>query len=120
MTGAIRAIMLRHGLLVALTAMVGGASGRWGPGGVAVGGAAMGLAVAAYGAALGVVLRRSSGALAMILLFAKFLAFLGLGWLVLGGSMRGPDPLGFAVGVTCFPIATVWGALSVRGIDGAL
>ena len=28
--------------------------------------------------------------------------------------------LGVAAGVTCFPIATVWGALSVRGIDGAL
>lgn len=120
MSGVVRSVARWHvGLAVAATAL--GAGTQWfGPGGTLLGAAAMGLALWAYGAVLAVVLRRGSPRLAMVLLSAKFLAFLGLGWLALGASRQGPDPLGFAVGVTCFPMATVIGALRTRGTDGAL
>jgi hypothetical protein len=54
--------------------------------------------------------------LAIVLLFAKLLLFLALGWLVLGsGRAHGLDPGGFVLGVTCFPAAAVWEAVRVRG-----
>jgi hypothetical protein len=46
------------------------------------------------------------------MLFVKFLAFLGLGWLVFAASdAYRPDPLGFVVGVSCMPVAAVWEAI---------
>lgn len=80
----------------------------------------MALTVVAYGAALGLVMRRGSRRLAITLLFAKFCGFLGLGWWAITATQHGPDPLGFAVGVTCFPFATIVGVLRARGIDGTL
>ena len=68
---------------------------------------------------------RCSGAAARALpfgiLFVKLLAFLGLGWLVFAASETcRPDPLGFAVGVTCLPVAAVWEAMRARRTtDGA-
>jgi hypothetical protein len=49
-------------------------------------------------------------------LFAKLAAVLGLGWLAFASGRGRPDPLGFALGVTCFPAAVVWDA--VRGRKG--
>lgn len=111
--------MQRHFLLVALAA-VGGMGFGLGPGGVLVGGGVMGLVVWGYGKALGALMGRGSRHLAMIFPFAKFLTLLGLGWLALSGTTHVPDPLGFAVGVTCFPVAVVWGTLRARGLDGTL
>jgi hypothetical protein len=117
----IREILVCHMVVVAAVASWAAWTGRLGPGGVLAGGGVMAFTVIAYGAVLGAVLRRGSRRLAMILLFAKFLLFLGLGWWAFVGTTRtGPDALGFAVGVTCFPAAVVWGALRARGIDGTL
>ena len=83
--------------------------------GVVVGGAAIGVSSLLYAAVFLAVLRRGSGRLAVGILSVKFVAFLGLGWLVFAASEAyRPDPLGFVVGVTCMPMAAVWEAMRAR------
>ena len=107
---------MRHWTLVALAASASGAAGRPGVGGVVVGGGIMGLSVLLYSVGLRALLQRAGPRLAIALLFAKLLAFLGLGWWVFAsGREHCPDPIGFAVGLTCFPAAAVWEAMRVRG-----
>jgi hypothetical protein len=101
---------------VAVSALAFLSSGRGGAGGVVVGGAAIGLSVLIYSAGLGLLLRRARPRLAIGLLSVKLLAFLGLGWLAFAsGREHRPDPIGFAVGITCFPAAAVWEAMRTRG-----
>ncbi len=104
--------------LLATVATVAALTGRPGVGGVLLGGAAIGLALTAYAAALGAVLRRGSRRLAIGLLSAKLLAFLGLGWFAFHAGAYAPDPIGFALGVSCLPAAAVWEALATRRIGG--
>jgi hypothetical protein len=53
--------------------------------------------------------------LAFGILFVKVALFLGLGWLVFEASEAyRPDPVGFALGVSCMPVAAVWEAVRVR------
>jgi len=85
-------------------------------GGVLLGGGAIGLSVLLYAVALRALLGRVGPRLAIGLLFVKLLAFLGLGWWAFtSGREHRPDPIGFAVGLTCFPVAAVWEAMWVRG-----
>jgi hypothetical protein len=50
------------------------------------------------------------------MLFVKLAAFLGLGWVLFAsGVEHRPDPIGFALGLTCFPAAAVWEAMRARG-----
>jgi len=85
-------------------------------GGVLLGGGAVGLSVLLYAVALRALLGRVGPRLAIGLLFVKLLAFLGLGWCAFtSGREHRPDPIGFAVGLTCFPVAAVWEAMRVRG-----
>jgi len=90
-------------------------SGRLGVGGVLLGGGAIGFSLFAYQSAMSVLLKPERSRLAIGLLSVKLLAFLGLGWMAFtSGRDHRPDPLGFAAGLTCFPIAAVWEALRVR------
>jgi hypothetical protein len=106
-------LQARHWCLVATAALVAAIAGRPGIGGTLLGGVMMGLSVALYGALVGLVVVGGRRRLAIGLLFAKLAAFLGLGWLAFASGSERPDPIGFALGVTCFPIAVVWHA--VRG-----
>jgi hypothetical protein len=109
-------IQIHHWLLVAGAALVCLAIRRPGVGGVILGGAAIGGAVLVYATALQLLVRRRRSRLAIGLLFVKLLAFLGLGWFAfVSGSEHRPDPIGFVVGITCFPAAAVWEAMRVRG-----
>lgn len=109
-------IQTRHWVLVAAATMLAALAGAPGPGGVAVGGATIGLSLALYATLFKAALWGGRRRLAIGLLFGKLAAFLGLGWLAFtSGSVR-PDPLGFAIGVTCCPAAIVWEA--VRGRKG--
>ena len=107
-------LQARHWSLVVI--MTGAAA--WfrvpGPGGVAVGGAMMGLSLALYVALFRLVVVGGQRRLAIGLLFAKLVAFLGLGWMAFASGSMQPDPLGFAFGVTCCPIAVVWDTLRAR------
>lgn len=109
-------LLLRHGGLVALASGVSVVAGRPGLGGVLLGGGVIGLSVIIYAVGLRTLLRGASPRLAIALLFVKLAAFLGLGWLAFAaGRAHRPDPIGFAVGITCFPAAAVWEALRARG-----
>jgi len=105
----------RHWLLVGATASASLALGHPGSGGVLLGGGAIGLSVLLYAAGLGSLIRRTRPRLAIGVLFVKLLALVGLGWLAFTSrhALR-PDPIGFAVGLTCFPVAAVWEAVSTR------
>lgn len=101
---------------MALAAGVAAAFGRPGAGGVVLGGGVIGLSVLLYVIGLGAVLRRGRPRLAIGVLFVKLLAFLALGWFAFAaGEHVRPDPIGFAVGLTCFPVAAVWEAMRARG-----
>ena len=117
MTGraSLSRIQVHHWLLVAGAALVSLATGRPGVGGVIVGGAAIGGAVLVYATALRLLVGPRRSRLAIGLLFVKLLAFLGLGWFAFWGAERRPDPIGFVIGITCFPAAAVWEAMRVRG-----
>ena len=108
-------VQIRHWVLVgslAALAAVWARSHLWG---IVLGGGAVGLSLLLYAAGFAVVLRRGSTRLAIGILFVKLVAFLGLGWLVFSASQKlRPDPLGFAVGVSCMPVAAVWEAVRAR------
>jgi hypothetical protein len=109
-------LQVRHWTLVVAATAAAAVIGVPGPGGVAIGGAIMGLSIALYTTLFQLAVRGGRRRLAIGLLFGKLAAFLGLGWLIFtSGSVR-PDPLGFAIGVTCCPAAVVWEA--VRGRKG--
>lgn len=110
-------IQARHWALAGV-AVVGAAAvgGRTVVGGVVAGAALISLSTVVYAAATRVLLREAGARLAIGLLFVKLAAFLGLGWLLLtSGSEHRPDPIGFVVGLTCFPAAAVWEAMRIRG-----
>jgi hypothetical protein len=109
-------LQLRHWGLVAAAAALSAAAGWPGAGGVVLGGAAIGGSVVLYAGGVHLLVRRPRPRLAIGLLFVKLLAFLGLGWLAFAsGREYRPDPIGFAVGITCFPAAAVWEAMRTRG-----
>jgi hypothetical protein len=109
-------VQARHWSLVAVVGTVAALAGRPGVGGVILGGSVIGLSVLLYALGLRSLVQRTGPLLAIGLLFVKLAAFLGLGWLAFtAGNEHRPDPIGFAVGVTCFPAAAVWEALRARG-----
>lgn len=79
-----------------------------------MGGGAIGLSVLLYAVGLGPLVRRRPR-LAIGVLFVKLLTLVGLGWLAFTSrTVLRPDPIGFAVGLTCFPVAAVWEAVRSR------
>jgi len=100
-------------MLVAAAGAAATAGGRGG--GVLLGGGVIGLSVALYALALDGLVRRRRTRLAIGILFVKLAALLGLGSLALASRRFHPDPIGFAVGVSCFPAAAVWEAMRARG-----
>jgi hypothetical protein len=115
MRPSVERILRRHWLLVGGAAAAAAISARSHLWGVVVGGAAIGVSTLLYAAVFLAVLRRGSGRLAFGMLSVKFVAFLGLGWLVFAASEAyRPDPVGFVVGVSCMPVAAVWEAMRAR------
>jgi hypothetical protein len=112
MRPSIERVQLRHWLLVAVASAIAGVWARPRLWGVILGGAAIGVSTLLYVVIFLVAFRRRSGRLAFGAVFVKFLAFLGLGWLVFAASdTYRPDPVGFVVGVSCMPAAAVWEAI---------
>jgi hypothetical protein len=108
-------VQVRHWALVGSLAALAAVWARPHLWGIVVGGATIGLSLFLYAAGFTVVLRRASPRLAIGILFVKLVAFLGLGWLVFSASEElRPDPLGFAVGLSCMPVAAVWEAVRAR------
>jgi hypothetical protein len=109
-------LQARHWALTAIATATAWVLETPGAGGVALGGAMIGLSLALYAALFQVVVRGGRRRLAIGLLFGKLAAFLGVGWLTFVSGSERPDPLGFALGVTCCPVAVLWEA--VRGGKG--
>jgi hypothetical protein len=78
-----------------------------------MGGVAIGLSVLLTSAGLRAALQ-GGARLAIGMLSVKLLLLLGLWWLAFAKGVGRPDPIGFALGVSCFPISAVWEALRVR------
>ena len=90
--------------------------GRPGVGGVLLGGGLIGVSLLLYDFGVAALLRRTRPILAIALLFVKLLLLLGIAWwLFVAGAGSRPDPIGFALGLTCFPVAAVWEALKRHG-----
>jgi hypothetical protein len=115
-SASLRRLQVRHWALVGLAAVTSGILGGPGAGGVLLGGTAIGLSVLLYSAGLRAMVHRVRPRLAIGLLFVKLAALVGLGWLAFAaGRDRHPDPVGFALGLTCFPVAAVWESMRARG-----
>jgi hypothetical protein len=113
---SLKRLQLRHWALVALAASGFTAVGKPGAGAVLLGGGVIGLSTLVNLVGLRTIVTRARPRLAIALLSVKLLAFLGLGWLVFAWDREHrPDPIGFAVGITCFPAAAVWEAMRARG-----
>lgn len=113
---SLKGLQLRHWLLVFLATVGAAIAGQPGPGGVLLGGAFIAASVLIYAAGFRILVRRTGSQLAIGMLFVKLAAFLGLGWVLFAsGSEHRPDPIGFALGLTCFPAAAVWEAMRARG-----
>ena len=96
--------------------MASAVAGCPGAGGVLLGGTVIGASVLIYAAGFEALAHRTGSQLAIGMLFVKLAAFLGLGWLLFtSGVENRPDPIGFALGLTCFPAAAVWEAMRARG-----
>lgn len=104
---------MRHWGLVGASAVLLAPRGVPTATGVLVGGTVIGSSLLFYTLGLRAVLRWERPRLAIALLFVKLLLLLGLVWVVLGWGRARIDPAGFALGVSCFPVAAVWEA--VRG-----
>lgn len=103
-----------HWALVAAAAITAWAVGLPLAWGIVVGGTAVGLSTVVWAASLGLVMRGGRARLAVGIVFVKVAAVLALGWLALYGGAYRPDPVGFAIGVSCLPIAAVVEAIRVR------
>ena len=115
MAPSIDRILRHHWLLVATAAVASIFRDRATLWGVLAGGAVIGLSTLVYAVVFRAAVLRGRRRLAFGMLFVKFLAFLGLGWLVFAASEAyRPDPLGFTVGVNCMPVAAVWEAIRAR------
>lgn len=111
----LRRLQRRHWALVATCAALSELSGRPGAGGVLLGGSIIGLSVFLSAVGIDLLLQRTRVRLAIGLVSVKLLLLLGLGWLAFAAGVSSrPDPVGFALGLTCFPVAAVWEAMRGR------
>jgi hypothetical protein len=116
MTASLSRVQLRHWGLVVLAAAAVVGAGYPSAGAIILGGAVIGVSTLVTTVGFRAMLRRTGPRLAIALLSVKLLAFLGLAWVVFASDREHrPDPIGFAVGVTCFPAAAVWEAMRARG-----
>ena len=110
MTPSISRIQFRHWGLVAAAAALATSTRVVGVGGVLLGGTASWFSLGSFAALFGIVFTGRRVHLAIVILSVKLLAILGLTWFAFTARHQ-PDPLGFAVGVSCLPAAAVWEAL---------
>ena len=111
MRNDLQRILVRHWCLVAFMAVAVDAIRGYGAGGVFLGGGLIGLLVTLYETLYRAVVQNVRRRLAIGLLFGKVAAFAGLSWLAFTSKNLSIDPLAFAIGVTCLPMAVVWGGV---------
>jgi hypothetical protein len=85
-----------------------------GPLGVVVGTGLVITSLWLYAQLFEAVFRTGKRRLALGLTFVKLATFLALGWWAMSRGTGIIDPLGFAVGITCLPLAALWEALQTK------
>jgi hypothetical protein len=95
-------------------ALVCWATGWLAPGGVAAGATVVVISLWLYRQLFLAAIIQGRRRLAIGLSFVKLAGLLILGWWVFSGPTWAPDPVGFAVGVSCLPAAAVWEAFETR------
>lgn len=104
-----------HWALVGGVAIACGSADLVSPTSVVAGGAVAGALTAANAIAFRTAVRQRRAGVAFGLLGAKTALLLGLGWLAFAARPEyRPDPAGFAVGVTCLPLAALVEAWRAR------
>jgi hypothetical protein len=88
--------------------------GMGGPWGVMVGSGLVITSLWLYARLFEAVFRTGKRRLALGLTFVKLATFLALGWWAMSRGAGIIDPLGFAVGITCLPLAALWEALQTK------
>ena len=111
---SLRRMQQRHGLLVALVAGTTAAAGMPGSGSMLLGGIAIGLSTQLNAMGMRALIGKTGPRLAIGILSVKLLLLLGLGWLAFSSELRRPHPVGFALGVSCFPISALLEAFGAR------
>ena len=114
MAASAKRFQLTHWALVGLAAAAAWLAGKPWVWGILLGGGAIGLLTLIQAGTLTVMLRRGSTRLAVLIIAVKFAASLGLAWLALSAGDLRPNPVGFAIGLTCLPVAVVCEAIRAR------
>lgn len=83
--------------------------------GLGLGAGTVSLSLWLYARVFDAAVRTGRRRLALGLTFVKLAAFLALGWGVLVWGAGVVDPVGFALGVTCLPLAALWEGLRTKG-----
>lgn len=112
---SVRRIQLKIAALAVAGLGAAIAFGRPGPWGVLLGASVVLASLWLYALLFDAVFRTGRRRLALGLTFVKLGGFLALGWWAMSRGTGMIDPLGFALGVTCLPVAALWEALQVKG-----
>jgi hypothetical protein len=83
--------------------------------GIVVGAGFVSMSVWLYARLFDAAIRTGRRRLALGLTFVKLAAFLALGWVAMSWGAGSVHPLGFAIGVTCLPLAALWEAWRAKG-----
>jgi hypothetical protein len=113
-TPSVERVQLRVAALGAAAALLCWVTGWLGPGGVAGGAGAVLVSLWLYRRLFLAAIIQGRRRLAIGLSFVKLGALLILGWWAFSSPTWAPDPVGFAVGVSCLPAAALWEAYGTR------
>jgi hypothetical protein len=111
MNGTLSRVHVRHAILVLLTAAALAASRPARGVGAIVGGTIIAGSTLLNTLSFHFAVRRPNPRVAIGISSVKLLASLLLVWWVMTYAGWRPDPVGFAIGVACFPVAALWDAL---------
>lgn len=112
---SVEGVQRRLLVVAGVTTLVGAAAWPDRVGGILLGAAVVSTSLWLYGRLFDAAIRTGRRRLALGLTFVKLAAFLGLGWGALVWGAGRIDPIGFALGVTCLPLAATWEALRAKG-----
>lgn len=116
MGGTLNRVQGRHALLVLLAAVALAAIRMEAALGAIVGGSVIGGSVLLNTLTFHFAVRRPNARVAIGISSVKLLASLLMVWCLMTYAGWRPDPVGFAIGVTCYPVAALWDALRTKVI----
>jgi hypothetical protein len=113
-TPSVERVQVRVAALGGAAALLCWTTGWLPAGGVAAGAAVVVISLWLYRQLFLAAIIQGRRRLAIGLSFVKLAGLLILGWWAFSGPAWAPDPVGFAVGVSCLPAAALWEAYATR------